>query len=70
MNVEKIKEKCVGAGLRRARYERRYLSLRDKNMYEIGKKMGISDMESVMLYEIFDYKMYMSIRRIFEINQN
>ena len=51
MTMTEIKNKNLGNGMRRLRYERRLDRLRDKSPYEVGENMGLSMDLSIMFQE-------------------
>jgi hypothetical protein len=54
MTMTEIKNKHLGNGLRRIRYEERLERLKRKSPYEVGENMGLSLDNSIMLQEYME----------------
>lgn len=70
MDLNEIKNKFIGSGLRRLRYEARYKRLRGKYPYELGRDLGLSSMDSIMLQEIWEYQLEKFAREVNQFSQN
>ncbi len=70
MDLERIKNEVIGQGIRRMHYEQRFYRLRNEMPYTIGKKMGMSEPDSILLQEIFEFKVYMIIEQINNYQSN
>ena len=65
MTMTEIKNKRLGMGLRRLRYEKRLERMKDRSPYDMGQKMGLGLDESIMLQEYFELQIDRLFRNIF-----
>ena len=56
MTMTEIKNKHLGMGLRRLRYEKRLERMKDRSPYDMGQKMGLGFDDSIMLQEYVEFQ--------------
>jgi hypothetical protein len=65
MTMTEIKNKHLGNGLRRIRYEERLERLKHKSPYEVGENMGLSMDLSIMFQEYMEAQLDSFVKNVF-----
>lgn len=58
MDIRKKKNDLIGYGVRRLQYESRFERYKDVPVMDICAKLGMNNINSVLMEEIFEYKMF------------
>lgn len=65
--IQKLKIKYIGMGVRRLRYEQRLTYLVELDPVDIGDRMGLNRDESIMVAEIIDIKISQEVSEFLEL---
>lgn len=65
--IQKLKIKYIGMGVRRLRYEQRLAYLVELDPVDIGDRMGLNRDESIMVAEIIDIKISQEVSELLEL---
>lgn len=65
--IQKLKIKYIGMGVRRLRYEQRLAYLVDLDPVDIGDRMGLNRDESIMVAEIIGIKISQEVSEFLEL---
>ena len=65
--IQKLKIKYIGMGVRRLRYEQRLTYLVGLDPVDIGDRMGLNRDESIMVAEIIDIKISQEVSEFLEL---
>jgi hypothetical protein len=65
--IQKLKIKYIGMGVRRLRYEQRLAYLVELDPVDIGDRMGLNRDESIMVAEIIDIKISQEVSEFLEL---
>lgn len=65
--IQKLKIKYIGMGVRRLRYEQRLAYLVELDPVDIGDRMGLNRDESIMVAEIIGIKISQEVSEFLEL---
>lgn len=65
--IQKLKIKYIGMGVRRLRYEQRLAYLVELDPVDIGDRMGLNRDESIMVAEIINIKISQEVSEFLEL---
>ena len=65
MTMTEVKDKHLGRGLRRLRYEKRFERCKNKIPFDVGQKMGLTIDDTIMFQEYLEHQIDTMFRNLF-----
>ena len=65
MTMKEVKDKNLGTGLRRLRYEKRLERMKERAPFDVGMKVGLNVDDSIMFQEYVEFQIEQFMSKIF-----
>ena len=65
MTMQEVKDRHLGKGLRRLRYEKRFERCKNKEPFDVAKKMGLTLDDTIMFQEYIEHQIDSMFKNLF-----